>query len=191
MKPKKHILVLTLIALMSPAAHADTTSLRVAPIHFIHLNSASGKFLNVFFVVANTPAIGGLRGQQLEFSEIRLAPIRVQIPANGEVEIPETLVPRSDTAFGPAKTYSHIFIALTGAQPNPLYLRNTNGALVGASPSPVLDPRIGPDQLKRLPDSSFQILSSGFISKFGLPAHLRNGVIYLDALTDLGQGEDD
>jgi len=192
------------IGLAGSSARADGNA-SAASLHLTNLTPAAGKYINVFFVQAseallvfkklratdteNTPPEllpETQTGQQLEFGEIMMPPLRKQIPANGIVDFEHIRVPKH-YVNGIAKTYTHIFVAITEALPNPLYLRNHNGTQSNGMPKPIIDPRLSADQLARLPDADFQVVSSGFISKFSLPKHTDNGVTTLDALVDLSQ----
>ena len=124
----------------------------------------------------------GVRGQQLEFAEIMARPIRVQIPANGIVELPAAFVPKDHM-----KSFNYVYLAVTEAQPNPLYLRNvaaSDGKRKPKSWIPGSPPTAAMDNLH---DADFQTVHTGFLSKFSFPAHTQNGTITIDALTDLQQ----
>jgi hypothetical protein len=149
--------------------------------HISNLEPAAGKYINIFFVQATEALLVTTTGQQLEFKEIMMPPIREQIPANGVVDIPAAKVPKR-FVNGLTKTYTHVFVAVTEAQPNPLYLRNEDGPK-----RPVIDPRIGAEALSKLPDADFQTVNTGFISKFAFPGHTQGNVIVIDAMKDLSQ----
>ena len=185
---------LTLTTLPASEARADNTT-TVAPIHLVSPAFTAGKYANVFFVRA-AEAFLGIRGTQLEFTEIKTPILRGQLQAvtmpdgtqGAAVDFPASQVPWR-YANGVMQTYNYVFVAITEAQPNPLYLKNTNG--MGANAAPVIDPRISAEALAALPDAAFQTVTTGFISKAALSRHLDGqGHLVLDLLTDLSQDPD-
>ncbi len=105
------------------------TSIVVDPIKVRNLRRHAGKYLHVFHVSARDAMLSssrdasyGLMGTELQIRAIKREPVRVLIPASGEVLIPSVDVPRAGYLY-----FTHLVFAVTGNEPDPLYLTNANG----------------------------------------------------------------
>jgi hypothetical protein len=159
--PLLPVLLAVLIGMADRTVRADT-AVTVEALHIINLKPVAGKFLNVFYVSAREAAMG-ISGQQLQVHAILAGPSRVQIPESGIVDLQAMRVPRNGF-----KTFNYLYLAITGAQPDPLFLRNTDGTDVD-------DPRALPQELKRKPAPAFQAAHTGFISAKALSKLARSG----------------
>jgi hypothetical protein len=143
----------------------------VQPIHIKKLGSFAGKFLNVFYVSARTAGLA-LPGSELKVRAIMGMPVRVEIPSSGEVDLPEArLSGKSNVSF------NYVIFAISSADPNPLYLRNSDEV-------PVSDPRATEAELKAKPDSEFATDRMSYVSAIRLSKlpKTSSGSILLDGL---------
>jgi hypothetical protein len=198
MKPTKRIyipallpaLLAAVIGLTDRSVRADS-GIHVPPIHFSHLEPVAGKFLQMFFVHAKAPSIM-LPGAQLEIQAIMAPPIRIQIPASGIVDIASPFVPNEE-----GLTYNYVYVAVTDAVPNPLFLKNPEDPVKEMNDSEahpdlsdiVSDPRISKMELWKIRKQvlPFQTLSLRILSRYAFMKHNQNGTVMIDALTDLPQ----
>lgn len=155
------VLLAVLIGMADRNVRADM-AVTVDALHIFNLKPVAGKYLNVFYVSAREAAVG-VAGQQLQVHAILAGPVRVRIPESGTVDLQAMRVPRNGF-----KAFNYIYLAITGAQPDPLFLRNTDG-------TDVADPRATLQELKRKPPPSFQAEHTGFISAKALSKLARLG----------------
>jgi hypothetical protein len=112
--------------------------------------------VHVFYVSAR-PAAVGVEGSELKVRAVLQGPVRLEVPASGEFDLPAVRVPRRNFM-----TFNNLLIAVTGAEPAQLFLKNSDQ-------SPIEDARVkNPKELESRPERDFQVESKYFISSISL-----------------------
>lgn len=156
----------------SAPARAEPGS-SVNPIRITSLAPMAGKYLHVFYVSGREAAIG-TPGEDLKVRAVLKPLARIEIPASGVVDLPRAQVPRARFL-----SFNYLVIAISGASPETLFLRN-------ADRSEVIDPRAAPAEMERKSEADFQAERKGFVSVLKLARLPKaNGAILLDAAKDL------